>query len=92
MSVSPELLFKINLFSGCAGSFCCAWAFSSCDVWVSHCGGLSSCGSWALGVQASEVVACGLSSCDAQGQLPCSMWNLPRPGSNLCALHWRADS
>ena len=34
-----------------------------CGAWVSLCGGFSCCGAWALGVQASVVVACGLSSC-----------------------------
>ena len=34
--------------------------------------GLSSCGSWAL--------ECGLSGCGTWTQLPCGMWDLPRPG------------
>ena len=65
------LFFNIYfLFLAVLSLCCCAWAFSSCDVWVSHHGGFSSCGAWALGVQASVVVACGLSSCGTQGQLP----------------------
>ena len=30
---------------------------------------------------ASVVAICGLSSCVAQARLPCSMWNLPGPGT-----------
>ena len=37
------------------------------------------CGARALGTQASAVVARGLSSCGAQAQLLCSMWDLPGP-------------
>ena len=32
-------------------------------AWSSHCGGFSCCRAQALGVRASVVVACGLSSC-----------------------------
>ena len=31
-----------------------------CWVWVSHCGGFSCCGAWALGTWASVVVPHGL--------------------------------
>ena len=61
----------IYLFLAALGLRCCAQAFSSCGEWgllfiVVH--GLliavaSHCGAQALGVQASVVVACGLSSC-----------------------------
>ena len=34
-----------------------------CGARASHCGGFSCCGTWALGVQASVIVARGLSSC-----------------------------
>ena len=34
-----------------------------CSAWPSHCGGLSCCWAQALGVRASVVAACGLSSC-----------------------------
>ena len=37
-----------------------------CGAWASHCGGFSCCGAQALGVQASVVVARGLSSCGAR--------------------------
>ena len=52
-----------------------AQAFSSCSEWgatlhrgaqASHCSGFSCCGAWALGAQASAVVAHGLSSCGSR--------------------------
>ena len=81
------------------GLHCCTWAFSRdewgllcCGVWASHCSGFSCCRAWALGVQASVVVAhglsrsgsrapeCRLSSCGARAQLLHGMWDLPGPG------------
>ena len=38
------------------------------------------CRAWALGKQASVVVAHGLSSCGARAYLLCSVWDLPGPG------------
>ena len=43
-----------------------AGAALRCSAWASHCGGFSCCGAWALGMQASVVVACRLSSCGAR--------------------------
>ena len=57
-----------------------AGATLRCGAWASHCGGFSSCRAWALGVQASVVVAHGLSSCGAQASLLHGMWDLPWPG------------
>ena len=69
-----------------------AGATLHCGVRASHCGGFSCCGARALGVQASVVVACGLSSCGswalegrlsscgARAQLLRGMWDLPRQG------------
>ena len=37
-----------------------------CSAWAFHCGGFSCCGAWVLGMQASVVVAGGLSSCGAR--------------------------
>ena len=51
-----------------------------CGAWASHCGGFSCCGARALGVRASVVVACGLSSCGTQAQFLRGMWDLPGPG------------
>ena len=31
------------------GLYCWAWAFSSCGIWTSLCGGFSCCRAWALG-------------------------------------------
>ena len=63
-----------------------------CSARASHCGSFSCCGAWAVGTQASVVVAhglssCGswalehrLSSCGAWAQLLHGMWDLPGPG------------
>ena len=48
--LAPGLIFSINLLLLCLARMalhCCAWAFSSCSAWASHCGGLLSCGAWA---------------------------------------------
>ena len=71
------LFFKfifINLFLAVFGLCCCTGAFSSCGEWgllfVAECGLLmvvaSHCGAQALGMWASVVVACRLSSCGSQ--------------------------
>ena len=61
----------IYLFLSTLGLHCCMRAFSSCSergllfivvCGLSHCGGFSCYGAWALGVWAS-VVVCRLSSC-----------------------------
>ena len=86
---------------GCVGSsllhagFLQLWragATLRCGARASHCGGFFCCRAWALGVQASVVVArglssCGsralerrLSSCGARAQLLRGMWDLPGPG------------
>ena len=69
-----------------------AGAILHCGAQASHCSGFSCCRAWALGTQASVVVACGLSSCGswalehrlsscgAPAQLLRGMWDLPRPG------------
>ena len=51
------------LFCAALGLYSCAWAFSSCGVRASHCGGFSCCGAQALGAWASVVAVRGLSSC-----------------------------
>ena len=96
------------------GLHCCAWAFSSygeqgllfVEVHRLLIAVASRCRAWALGSQASVVVARGLSSCVvaralwsagavvvAQG-LSCSVacGIFLDQGSNLCHLHWQADS
>ena len=63
--------------------FKCAWSFFfflaalgfCCGMQAPHCGVLSSCGPRALSR------ACGLRSCGPWAQLPHSMWDLPRPGT-----------
>ena len=65
----------IYLFLAVLGLRCCMWAFSSCGEWgllfIALCGLFIAvvslcCRAWALGVRASVVVACGLSSCGSQ--------------------------
>ena len=69
-----------------------------CGAQASHGGGFSCCGAWALGMWASVVAACGLSSCGSQvlecrlssggtqAYLLCGMWDLPRPGIEPMSL------
>ena len=51
-----------------------------CGAWASHCGDFSCCRARAVGVQASVVVARGLSSCGTRASLFRGMWDLPGPG------------
>ena len=89
----PFSLKKKKLFIfGYAGSSLLQGLFSSCGAWAPHCSGFSYCRAQALGCTSSIIVAHGLnrcgyralehrfSSCGAQAQLPCGMWDLPRPG------------
>ena len=75
-----------------------------CGVWASHCGGFSCCRARALGMRASVVAACELSSCGSwalEHRLSsCGAWAqllpacgiFPDQGSNPCPLHWQVDS
>ena len=81
--VSPPLFF------GCTGSSLLRAGFLQLrragatlhgGARASQCGGFSSCGAQALGSRASVVVAHRLSSCGAQAQLLCGLWDLPGPG------------
>ena len=56
-----------------------------CGAWASHCGGFSCCRAWALGMQASVVVAHRF-SCSAACEI------FPDQDLNPCPLHWHADS
>ena len=81
-----------SLLLAVLGLRCCAQASSTCGWPASHCGGFFCCGPQALGVQVSVVATHGLGSCGSRAlecglgshgtwtQLPCSMWDLPRPG------------
>ena len=75
------------------GLCCCTQVFSSrsepellssCGTQASRCSDFS-CGAWALGAQASVVVACRLSC-------PVACGIFPDQGSNSYPLHWQADS
>ena len=70
---------------------------SSGGVQASHGGGFSCCRAWALGCWASVVAIPGLSSTGSivvAHRLSCSMecGIFLDQGSNLCLLHWQADS
>ena len=89
-------IFKFLFIFGCAGSYCCEQAFSSCSewgatlcsAWASHCSDFSCCGAWVLGL-ISSVVAHGLSSCGTWAQLLHSMWDLSRPSMEpVYPDHW----
>ena len=80
--------FFFNFFFTMLSLHCCTWAFSSCteqgllsscDTCASHCPGFLS---QSVG---SVVVVHGLSC-------PVARAILPDQESNLCALHWQADS
>ena len=71
----------------------CTLAFSSCSgQGASHCGGFSCCAAQALYTWVSEAAAHRL--CSAVHRLSCSKacGVFPDLGSNLCSLHWQADS
>ena len=80
-----SILNLIFLFLAALGLHCCAWAFSSCGKWASHCGGFSHCRAGTPGALASAVVAHRLSCPVARGIFP-------DQGSNPCPLNWQADS
>ena len=102
---SWKIFFLIYLFYlfifGCVGSSLLLSGFLQlrrvgatlrCSARASHCGGFSCCGAWALGTQASVVVArglsscgswtleCRLNSCGAWALLLRGVWDLPGPG------------
>ena len=70
---SHSVYFSLNfffLFLATLGLCCCVGLFSSCSkqwllftwsVWASHCGGVTRCAAWALGLG-------GLSSCSSQAR------------------------
>ena len=98
----PPSLFIYLFIFGCVGSLLLRTGFLQlrragatlcCGARASHCNGFSCCGAWALGAQASVVVAHSLSSCSlralehrlsswgARAQLLHGMWDLPGPGT-----------
>ena len=82
-NIVSDYLFLVALgllLTVCRLSLVAEWGpLSSGGAWASHWGGFS-CGTWALGTQASGVAALGLSSCGTWPELLQSMWNLLRPG------------
>ena len=91
-------IFKNNfiyLFIGCATSSLLWGLFSSCGVRASHCSGLSCCraqtpGQLGLSNCSSWALEHRLNSCGAWLKLLRGIF--PDQGSNLCLLHWQADS
>lgn len=70
----------MNFIFACPGLHCFALALLSCGEQglLSSCGARASyCGGFSCRVPA---LVCWLSSCGAQAQLPCKMWDLPRAG------------
>ena len=75
--LSIHIFNFIYLFLAVPGLFpsCGEWRLLSyCGSWVSHCSGFSCCGTQALGIQASVVVAHGLSCSVAYGIFPDQGW------------------
>ena len=81
-----------------ASSSCREWGLLfSCGAWASLSGGFSCCGAQALGRVGSVVAARGLWSSGSvvvAHRLSCSVGCriFLDQGSNLCLLHWQADS
>ena len=79
--VFDVLIFKI--WFGCTGSLLLHWGWFLVAVcrgyslaggaWASHCGGFPCFRAQALDTQVQQL-------CGSQALLPCSVWNLPRPG------------
>ena len=83
----------IVFFSAVLGFRCCSRAFSSHgrqQLLQAWCVGFSLL--WLLWLQSKGSRERALSSCGTWAQLPHGMWNIPRPGIELCPLHWQADS
>ena len=97
---------SLFIFMAALGLCCYTRSFSSfgeqrllscCGVQASYCGGFSCCGTWALGTQASGVVAHGLQSVGSVVvahelcfSAACAIF--PDQGLNPCLLHWQIDS
>ena len=73
LSLFCKISYLIFIF-GCLGLRCCfLWLQQDTSCLVMHCGGFFCCGAPALGWS-------GFCSGGAWAQLPCSMWDLLRPG------------
>ena len=99
-TVGQKCMILVSLFFGCVGSsllhagFLQLWragATLCCSAQSSHCGGFSCCGARALGVWASVVAACGLSSwgtwvLECSGFSSCGTWAQQLWHTGLVAL------
>ena len=84
--IKKNIIYLFALFLAVLGLICCTLAFSSSGMRAFHCGGFPCCGTPALGSRALVVVACGLSSCSTQDQLPLGTWDLLGSGIELVSL------
>ena len=93
LKLKKKSFIYLCIFMAALGLCCCTQVFSSrgepellssCGTQASGCSDFS-CGAWALGAQASVVVACRLSC-------PVACGIFPGQGSNSYPLHWQADS
>ena len=97
------MILAFFFFLGCAGSWCCSRADSCYGKWgplcsysaqAAHCHGFSCFGAWSLGNTgfsscSSWAPECRLISCGTWTQVPSSMWDLPRLGTELVSLAWQ---
>ena len=91
-----HLFIYLNLTA--LGLHCCAWAFSSCTQWASHCGGSSCCGAWAsvdgahgLSSYSPRALECRLSDCGTQVSCPKPCGIFMDQELNLHTLNWQVD-
>ena len=70
LNKEENYLLTINLFMAVLSLYGCIWAFSNYDGSISHCGGSSCLGVWALEPTGSIVVMNQLSCPSARGIVP----------------------
>ena len=77
---------SLHCFSQAFSSCGARGILCSCGVWASYCRGVSHCRTQALGVQTQKLWCIGWINC------PKARGIFLDQGSNLCPLHWQADS
>ena len=69
------------IFAVALGCHCCQWAFSSHGEWgYSSLQGTDFSLLRCFLLQGTGLRARRLGSCDTRAELPCGMWDLPKPG------------
>ena len=91
------IVYLSILFLAGLGLHCCIQAFSSCGMWVPHCGGFSCCRAQAVGSEASVVPAPILYSRGSVFMVhrlscPVACGIFLDQGLNLGFLHWQMNS